>query len=216
MPESQKSHFITDSTLNQLLDVDSQLSAQETYLQNQLASIQEKRQSLQVVINLFSQAEPTNTVILTKETTSTLEIEQQSELVEKKQTILKPKSQELSIAAVPKPKKETKTASKKEQARKTQKSKTTKQSPGWQQYLRDSFRNYSLPQAISAVLESEVERVWDSSTVVEAIFLEEIPQEIQKKVRLQINNLLASGVKENKWYRGQQGSYTLSKQAAKV
>jgi hypothetical protein len=35
-----------------------------------------------------------------------------------------------------------------------------------------------------------------------------------EKVRLQITNLLGTGARENKWYRGQQGSYTLSPEIA--
>jgi hypothetical protein len=64
------------------------------------------------------------------------------------------------------------------------------------------------------VLHSQAERVWDISAVVDEIFIEEIPVEVKKKVRFQITNLLATGARENKWYRGQQGSYTLSKEAA--
>jgi hypothetical protein len=114
------------------------------------------------------------------------------------------------IAPASKQGKKTVSSSKKSQTRKTQPSKTVKQAPGWQQYLREEFRNSSLPQAISSVLHSQTERVWDIPSVVDAIFVESIPVEIKKKVRFQITNLLATGARENKWYRGQQGSYTMS------
>jgi hypothetical protein len=80
--------------------------------------------------------------------------------------------------------------------------------------LRSEFRNSSLPQAIASVIHSETERVWDIPSVVDAIFVESIPVEVKKKVRLQITNLLAEGVRENKWEREQQGSYTMSPEAA--
>lgn len=80
--------------------------------------------------------------------------------------------------------------------------------------MRSEFRNSSLPQAIAEVIHSQAERVWDISAVVDAIFVEHIPVEVKKKVRLQITNLLATEARENKWYRGQQGSYTMSKEAA--
>lgn len=64
------------------------------------------------------------------------------------------------------------------------------------------------------MLHSDAKRVWDIAAVTDAIFVEEIPQEVKKKVRFQITNLLAEGVRQNKWYREQQGCYTLSSEAA--
>jgi len=51
--------------------------------------------------------------------------------------------------------------------------------------------------AIASVLHSDVKRIWDIATVVDTIFVEKIPLEVKKKVRLQITNLLASGAREN-------------------
>jgi hypothetical protein len=76
--------------------------------------------------------------------------------------------------------------------------------------LRSEFRNSSLPQAIAEVIHSQPERIWDIRAVVDAIFVEQIPQDVKKKVRFQITNLLATGARENKWERRQQGSYTIA------
>lgn len=203
----------TDSTLAQLLEIDKQLSAQEALLRSQLESIQHKRQSLQIVISLFNDTDKTHLVAPIEEKAST----PQEQSVEEN-SLLNQTSTDESLTISPttpasKKGKKTVPSSKKSQTRKTQRSKAVKQFPGWQQYLREEFRNSSLPQAISEVLHSQAERVWDISAVVNAIFQEEIPHEVKKKVRLQITNLLAQGVREKKWYRGQQGSYTLSEQA---
>ncbi|NJO93844.1 MAG: hypothetical protein HC820_04895 [Hydrococcus sp. RM1_1_31] len=177
-----------------------------------------KRQSLQVVINLFSETNKAFVAAPTEEETSTpqTQTEKQPELVDESQTVVELEPQESLTASTPiTVKKKATSTKKKSQTKKTQPSKATKQAPGWQYYLREEFRNSSLPQAIVQVLHSDAKRVWDTATVADAIFVEAIPQEVKKKVRLQITNLLAQGARENKWHREQQGSYTLSKQAAK-
>jgi hypothetical protein len=141
--------------------------------------------------------------------------EKQPESVEEEKVVSQTDKDKLLIPAPIAPasktgKKTTTSSSKKKSTKKPQPSKAVKQAPGWQQYLREDFRNSSLPQAISSVIHSQPERNWEIPAVVDAIFIEEIPVEVKKKVRLQITNLLAQGARENKWYRGQQGSYTLS------
>lgn len=220
MPDSHNSDSSTNSTLAQLLEIDSQLSAQETQLLSQLKSIQEKRNSLQVVIGLFTEADKAHVASPIEETTSTPQAQTQkaSKTVDESKAVVEPEPQEVPLApptdASSTVNKTTTSIKKKSQARKNQLKRNTKPVVGWQQYLREKFRNSSLPQAISSVLHSQAGRVWDIPAVVETIFVEEIPQEVKKKVRHQITNLLAQGARENKWYRGQQGSYTLSKDAA--
>jgi hypothetical protein len=211
VPDSQSPAPTTSSTLAQLLAIDSQLSVQEASLRAQLESLQLKRQSLQVVISLFGEVDKTHVASPIEEKAST----PQAQSIEENSSVSPTSTDKLPMTAPLAPastkRKKTVSSSKKSQARKTQTSKTAKQPPGWQQYLREEFRNSSLPQAISEVIHSQPERVWEISAVVDALFREEIPLEVKKKVRLQITNLLAQGARENKWYRGQQGSYTLSK-----
>jgi hypothetical protein len=219
---SESSAPTTDSTLAQLLAIDSQLSIQESQLLAQLESIQQKRQSIQVVIGLFKETDKAHVAEAIEEKTSTpqAQSENQPKSVEEEKVVSQTDKDKLPITAPIAPasktgKKTTTSASKKKPTKKTQASKTVKQTPGWQQYLREDFRNSSLPQAIASVLHSDAKQVWDSAAVVNAIFVEKIPVEVKKKVRLQITNLLATGARENKWYRQEQGAYTLSEKAVK-
>jgi hypothetical protein len=221
VPEHKNLNSTTSSTLTQLLDIDSLLSMQEAQLCAQLESIQQKRQSLQVVINLFNETDKTHVAEGIEEKTSPpqAQSENQPKSVEEEKVVSPTSTDELPSVAPPAPasktsKKTTTSSSKKKSTKQTQPSKTVKQAPGWQQYLREEFRNSSLPQAISSVIHSQPERNWEIPAVVDAIFIEEISQEVKKKVRLQITNLLAQGARENKWERRQQGSYTLSQEAA--
>jgi hypothetical protein len=214
VPKSQSSAPTTDSTLAQLLAIDSQLSSQEDQFRAQLESLQQKRQSLQVVISLFGEAELAHVASPIEEKASTPQAQSIEENSSVSQTSTDSSPMTAPLAPASTKRKKTVSSSKKSQARKTQPSKTVRQTPGWQQYLRSEFRNSSLPQAIASVIHSETERVWDIPSVVDAIFVESIPVEVKKKVRLQITNLLAEGVRENKWEREQQGSYTMSPEAA--
>lgn len=215
--ESENFNSKTPSTLAQLLDIDSQLSAQEDQLRTQLESIQQKRNSLKVVIGLFAEADKAKVTNSIKESIPQANTKKQLENIDESMAVSQTIPNELPIALESKKGKKTASPSKpKSQTKKTQSKKTVKQTPGWQQYLLDEFRNSSLPQAISSVIKSQPERVWDINAVAEAIFVDKIPHEVKKKVRLQITNLLAQGARENKWYRGQQGFYTMSKEAAKL
>jgi hypothetical protein len=180
----------------------------------EIAKFKGRLQSLQVVISLFNEADKADVTPI-EEKATTPQVQSVSENSLFSQTDKDKLPITTSVASASTQRKKTVSSSKKSQTRKTQISKTAKKSPGWQQYLRSEFRNSSLPQAISSVLHAQPDRVWDINAVAEAIFVEQIPVEVKKKVRLQITNLLAQGARENKWHRGQQGSYTLSGQAAK-
>jgi hypothetical protein len=217
VPNSQNSASSTQSTLAQLLDIDSQLSSQEAQLRSQLESIQEKRKSLQVVISLFTGADKTDVAPFEeKASLQVAQIDKEPENFKESQAFVESDKDELLTTSLTTPgsKKEKKAATsskKKSQTRKSQLKRTFKQAPGWQHYLRAEFRNSSLPQAVSSVLQSQTELVWEIAAIIEALFVEKIPQEVKKKVRHQITNILAQGVTDNKWYRVQQGSYTMSR-----
>ena len=87
---------------------------------------------------------------------------------------------------------------------------------GWQDYMRDEFRQSSLPEAVYSVLQREVDKVFEISALVNAIFVDELPLELESKVRRQATNILSEGARKNKWYRGQLGQYSMSKAAAKA
>ncbi len=98
----------------------------------------------------------------------------------------------------------------------TRPTKATKTASGWQRYVQAEFSHTSLPSAVSLVLQREAEQVFDIPAVVKAIFGDKLPPEVESKARRQVTNILSDGARKNKWYRGQLGSYSMSKAAAKA
>lgn len=66
---------------------------------------------------------------------------------------------------------------------------------------------------MSIVLQEQSEQVVEIAQVVDAIFVEEIPQPVRVKARERVSNVLSEGVRKNKWYRGQEGKYSMSSAA---
>jgi len=93
--------------------------------------------------------------------------------------------------------------------------KTANTASEWHQYLREEFSNTPLSSAVSLVLQHQAERVFEIPAIVSAIFVDELPKEIGTKARRQVTNILSSGAMKNKWYRGQQGYYSMSRAAVK-
>ena len=219
MPDSQNSADSNQSTLAQLLEIDSQLDSQEAQLRSQLESIQEKRQSLQVVISLFTGADKTEVAPLEeKASLQVAQTDKEPEHIKESQAVFESDKDELPTTSPTTPgakkgKKAATSSQKKSRTRKTKPNRAAKQAPGWQPYLRAEFSNSSLPQAVSSVLESQTERVWEITALIEALFVKQIPQEVKKKVRHQITNILIQGVRDNKWYRPEQGAYTMSRES---
>ncbi|HEY9845021.1 MAG TPA: hypothetical protein V6D03_02390, partial [Candidatus Caenarcaniphilales bacterium] len=89
-------------------------------------------------------------------------------------------------------------------------------SKGWQHYLLPEFAKLSLPEAVSVVLQRHSDEVFDVSTILESVFVEEIPPAARSEARNRIANVLSIGLKQNKWYRAKKGQYSLSRQAAEA
>ena len=85
---------------------------------------------------------------------------------------------------------------------------------GWQRYVRAEFGKTPLPEAVSVVLQRQPEDIIEVPAIVDAIFEQEMPQTVRNKARDRILHVLSAGVKENKWYRGRTGQYSLSRNAA--
>ncbi len=102
------------------------------------------------------------------------------------------------------------TATGKRNAKPGRSMKTTRKTEGWQQYLREEFSSMALSDAVSVVLQQQRQEVLDIPAVVNAIFVEEIPAAVQNKARDRVSNILSEGVRKNKWYRSQAGSYSMS------
>ena len=62
-------------------------------------------------------------------------------------------------------------------------------------------------------MQQQPKQVLDIAAIVNAIFVDEIPREVRSKARERVSNVLSVGVKKEKWYRGEAGSYSMSKAA---
>lgn len=203
-----------------LLEVDTELAAQEAQLSAQLLSIQEKRRSLQTVIDLFAPTDPATTTLIATPAQTPVAAEQAEPIAQDVVTPLEqPKTDttaESEAQAVPDtPKRQAKNsapASKKQSAKSLPK-KTNQEQETWHQYLRDEFNNATLSQAVSEVMQRQPEQVLEIAAIVNAIFVDEIPQGVRSKARERVSNVLSVGVKKGKWYRGEAGTYTMSKAA---
>lgn len=229
MPNSQNS-LDTSNTVTKLLEVDAELERQEVELSAQLKSIQEKRHSLRTVIDLFA---PINTAIATPTVTQAqipgAEAEAEIDVKQAKPTAQDVAASELdglktdtntdaeTLALPDKAKRQAKKnqspASSKQSTKSLLKKKTNKELESWQQYVRDEFSNASLSEAVSEVMQQQSEQILEIATILDAIFIDEIPPEVRSKARERVSNVLSVGVKKEKWYRGEPGSYSMSKPA---
>jgi hypothetical protein len=89
--------------------------------------------------------------------------------------------------------------------------KTARRTEGWQDYLREEFSDVPLPNAVFAVLRQHEKQALDIAAVVDAIFDEQMSQQVRVKARDRVSNILSEGARKNKWYRADAGSYSVSK-----
>ena len=62
-------------------------------------------------------------------------------------------------------------------------------------------------------MQKQPSQVLNTAGIVDAIFVDEIPPQVRSKARERVSNVLSVGVKKEKWYRGEAGSYSVSKAA---
>lgn len=87
-------------------------------------------------------------------------------------------------------------------------------STNWQDYVRQEYRHQSLPQAVLTVLQEKPDGMVEVTYIMDTIFMDSIPKEARLNARDRLSNVLSVGLKNNKWYRGRTGLYSLSKSAA--
>ncbi|MEB3356185.1 MAG: hypothetical protein VKK04_05625 [Synechococcales bacterium] len=217
----------TDEMVAKLTSVDSELAAQEAQLMAQFQVIQEKRQSLQSVIQTFgghwspmtvahedgqsvafSGIEPelgsgpkssqvAQATATTKQPTAP-PTGQRDSGKKGKQVVQKPA--ELAPEA---------------EASTIQQGQADDELP-WQSYIRNGYRDLSLPKAVLQVLQQRPEGVVSVPEIIDAIFLEETPKSVRATIRTRLSNALSVGLKNQKWYRGKTGQYSISKAAARA
>ncbi len=225
MQDSQHSDQSSNPMLTKLLEIDSELAVQEAELTVQLEGVQEKRRSLKTVINMFTPADipataPHKESIEAPPTKTSREPKPVAEklvapLLENSSVTSTAADSEVEAAL------DTKFEGAKTTPSFTRMNKTTKttakvakKAPGWQKYMREEFGKVSLPEAVSTVLKRQPDQVFEIPALVNAIFKNELPMPPRSNVRRQITNILSEGVKDNKWYRGKSGYYSISKVAA--
>ena len=88
--------------------------------------------------------------------------------------------------------------------------KTAKTSGRWQDYLREEFSNSALSEAVGQVLQRQPEEVLETAAIIDAIFVDNLTTGVRNTARERIANVLSDGVRKNKWYRAEAGSYSMS------
>ena len=203
MVNSSASDSTSNVILNNLFEVDATLATQEVVLITQLEAVRKKRDSLKTVIDLFS-------------TTSTPSISTHSVTETAISVPISPDREAATTSVIPvaSPLKRPK-VEKHQQPRRASKaakeSKTVKSSKNWQDYLQPAFQNNSLSTAIAAVFQQQPQELLSVAALMDAIFVDSLPQGMHATIRHRILNILSTGAKEGQWYRGQRGQYSLSR-----
>lgn len=229
MAKSKSSNTASDSTASKLLAVDSELAAQEAQLAAQIEALQEKRKSLQDVIHMFGS---------TNGHTSADEALSESVPASSNGSVAAAPAKSIEAPTAPKRRgrkpsstkdKETptshsttKTTSKSTDAKPAKssgkKSSATqddsKKSVDWQPYVRKEYQDRSLPQAVLSVLRDHPNEVVEVPTIIDTIFVDDIPKMARASARDRLSNVLSVGLKNKKWFRGKTGEYSVSKEAA--
>lgn len=226
MQNSPNSTPDDNSTVAKLLEVEADLAAQEVQLNAQLVSIQEKRRSLKTVIDMFAPGDiATPASVVTLAPTAVTPAETGSAEAEPTDVDVTPKALDDEKTDTPADaqvsakgaKRQTKASSSPASSKPAKKSAPAKElskAPNtWQQYVKDEFSDASLAEAVAQVMQQHSKQVIEIATIVDAIFTPEIPKQLRSTARERISNVLSVGAKSGKWYRGQQGKYSISKAA---
>ncbi|MBE9180264.1 hypothetical protein IQ268_17005 [Oculatella sp. LEGE 06141] len=216
----------TDAALSQLQEIDADLAGQEAESLHQLESVQAKRQHLQAVIHLFSSATSSQTVATGEEAiaaaTETVEATAVAPVAELDSAVSIPEPSH-PASADPSPQQPQKSRKSRIATEPTQKrskrsqSKTgSKQNQDIQDYLRSEFEQVSLAQALSRVLHQQPDAVLGIPDIIHSMLEDDTPKAIRKEASKRLATLLSVGVKQDKWYRGKTGHYSLSQSAAEA
>lgn len=218
MSNSQLSKQSPNSALNQLLEVDAQLAAQQADLSAQLASIHQKRQSLKTVIELFASGETAKSVAAPVATpiAETNGLPQASAQEPATPELDASTATDTTTTATPaadrqkqKAQKTSANRRKSQSAKPTRTTKAIEKPEGWQHYVRAEFSNLSLAEAVSTLLHQQAGQALEIGAIIDALFVEEMPSQVRAKVRHQVTNILTEGARKNRWHRPQPGSYSV-------
>ena len=222
---------MSTSVLPQLMEVDSELSAQAAALEAQLTELHEKRKGIQTVIAMFEAGNTPDMKDIAAVTGGGSKSEKSAAKATKtagrtaKKTTAKAKGKTTKAkrgrpakAKVVKAADATQATSETKAAG-TEKKAATKRSgrtANWQRYVQESYRKAALPDVISGVLQAQPGNVFKIADVMNAVFKEDMPKNHFLKARNRVSNILSAGAREGSWYRGRGGTYSVSEKAVKA
>ena len=229
---------MSTSVLPQLMEVDSELSAQATALAAQITELQEKRKGIQTVIAMFESGNAPDMTEIAAMTSSGKKSEKSAEKATKtaKKTTAKATKTAVTKTATKTKSKTTKgkrgrpakakvavanttKAGSTAETAETEQNATSKRSgrtANWQRYVQESYRKAPLPDVISGVLQAQPGTVFKIADVMNAVFKEDMPKNHFLKARNRVSNILSAGAREGSWYRGRGGTYSVSEKAVKA
>ncbi|MGF1536948.1 MAG: hypothetical protein ACFB4J_10760 [Elainellaceae cyanobacterium] len=227
--------------ITQLRLVESALASQETQLAAALSTVRQKRQSLQTVIQMFTEPEDADLPLteaaiaagvesdsaqkngtLNGQTKGENAVDQQ----DSGQGLPEPFSEqpalqsgtpadepEASAKAEPKL---SKPSRRRKRVTQSAKRKTKVTVAPWQFHVRAEYQDISLPKAVRNVLQESPDEVVEISDIIARIFVSDIPEEAHASARDRLSNVLSVGLKKAHWYRGKTGHYSISEAVAKA
>ncbi len=101
----------------------------------------------------------------------------------------------------------------------SQSTETTKRSgrtANWQRFVKDAYSKAPLPNVIVGVLQAQPNNIFKIADVMSAVFKEDMPQSQFLKARNRVSNILSAGARDGGWYRGKNGTYSISQKAIKA
>ncbi|MEM9946529.1 MAG: hypothetical protein AAF810_10755 [Cyanobacteria bacterium P01_D01_bin.36] len=187
---------MTQTVLPQLKEIASDLVSQEEALVAQLEEVREKLNGVRAVLPLFGED-------------ATAAVESVTSAPAKTATKKAP-------ASAAKAKKTT-TAKAKPAEKKAKKTKGAKKKDGrtasWQKYTRPGVKEKTVPEAVRIVLETQPDKSFKIAEVMDSLFKEGMPKQQYLKARNRISNILSGGVRDGEWYKGERGTYGLTKKS---
>lgn len=212
------------SVLPQLLEVDSELSAQATVLETKLNQLQQKREGIQAVISMFESGEKsaTSAISAITDASTTTKITTKKTAAGTKAVGRRKagKSATKSAASKSTPTKASKPkASRGRPAKSKQTAASTKRSgktTDWQRYIQTTYKKSPLPDVIVSVLQAQPDNVFKIADVMNQVFQENMPKSHFLKARNRISNILSAGARDGVWHRGGNGTYSMSEKAIKA
>ena len=212
------------SVLPQLLEVDSELSAQATALEAKLSQLQQKREGIQSVISMFESGEmpSTSDVSAITDATTTTKIATKKTTAGTKTTGKRKAGKSATKSNTTKPtaiKASKPKATRGRSTKSKQASASTKRSgrtADWQRYIQTTYKKSPLPDVIVGVLQAQPNNVFKIADVMNLVFKEDMPKSHFLKARNRISNILSAGARDGVWHRGGNGTYSMSEKAIKA